>query len=178
MKASLSVHSAGEVREREAIRHGVPAHGLPHRAPRNGTSTKQTKPEDVLSAPVVPDRTHDGQQLRASAATHTDLSRAASAPDDRACLTAPQAERGCDQMPPATLTASCDMCMSPAVRNCVYLALDGAVLPNMKASRRICPRRCGHYWRRIRVTSVAFATWTRHLGAQGCVRVYVARAAA
>ena len=123
------MRSAGEEQEREANGHGVPVHGLQHSAPRHGASTKQTKPEDVLSAPVVSDRTHDGQRPRASAATHTDLSRAASAPDDRACLTAPQAERGCDQMPPATSTASCGMCMSPAVRNCVHLALEGQCFP-------------------------------------------------
>ena len=126
MKASLSVRSAGEVREREAIRHGVTAHGLPHRAPQNGTSTMQTKPKVVFSAPVVLDMTHGGRPLGASAVSHKDLSCAASAPDDSACLAAPQAERGCDQMPPATSTASCGMCMSPAVRNCVHLALEGS----------------------------------------------------
>ena len=120
---------ADGVQERKAIRHGVPAHGLPHRAPQNGTSTMQTKPKVVFSAPVVPDMTHGGQPLRASAVSHKDLSCAASAPDDRACLTAPQAERGCDQMPPATSTASCGMCMSPAVRNCVHLALEGQRFP-------------------------------------------------
>ena len=172
------MRSAGEEREREAKGHGVTVHGLQHSAPRNDACTKQTKPEDVLSAPVVSDRTHGGQRPRASAAIHTDRSCALSAPDDRACLTAPRAERGCGQLPPATLAAGCGMCLSPAMRNCVYLALVGAMLPSMKASRRICPRRCGHYWRRIRVTSVAFATRARHLAAQRYVRVHVARAAA
>ena len=102
---------ADGVQERKAIRHGIPAHVLPHRAPQNGTSTMQTKPNVVLSAPVVLDMAHGGRPLGASAVSRKDQSSAASAPDDDAWLAAPLAERGSDQMQSETSTAGGGMCV-------------------------------------------------------------------
>ena len=124
LKAPLSVCLADGMQECKVTIRGIPAQVLSHRASPNGTSTMPTKPKAVFPAPVVLDMAHGGRPLGASAVGHNDQSCAAPAPNDSACLAAPLAERGSDQMQSETSTAGCGMCVLTVVRNCVRLALE------------------------------------------------------
>ena len=111
LKAPLSVRSASGMQECKAAEHAIPAQVPSHRASQNGTSTMPTKPKAVSPAPDVLDMAQGGRPLGASAVCHEDQSCAASAPDDNACLAAPLAERGSDQMQSETSTAGGGMCV-------------------------------------------------------------------
>ena len=111
LKAPLSVRLPGGMQECKAAEHAIPAQVMSHRASENGRSTMPTKPNAVFPAPVVLDMTHGGRPLGASAVGHNDQSCAAPSPNDSACLAAPLAERGSDQMQSETSTAGGGMCV-------------------------------------------------------------------
>merc|ERR1711940_499966 len=137
LKAPLSACLADGMQECKVTIRGIPAQVLSHRASPNGTSTMPTKPKAVFPAPVVLDMAHGGRPLGTSAVGHNDQSCAAPAPDDSACLAAPLAERGSDQMQSETSTAGGGMCVLTIVCNCVRLAL--------RRQRSAAPRRADGY---------------------------------